>query len=73
MLVLSRKKGQVIEIGDDISITIVDLDRARVKIGIVAPARVKVLRKELLDRPLPTKEHANGTLKQSPRNEDRPA
>lgn len=51
MLVLSRKKGEVIRIGDDVVITILESDTGRVKVGIDAPPEVKVLRAELKTRP----------------------
>ncbi|MEK3883895.1 carbon storage regulator CsrA [Paenibacillus sp. PL2-23] len=47
MLVLSRKKGQSIIIGNDIEITILEAIGDTVKIGIEAPSEVGVLRKEL--------------------------
>tara|TARA_Y100001963_G_scaffold31208_1_gene42902 strand:+ start:989 stop:1171 length:183 start_codon:yes stop_codon:yes gene_type:complete len=51
MLVLSRKKGEAIRIGDDVVITILESDTGRVKVGIDAPPEVKVLRAELKTRP----------------------
>ena len=49
MLVLTRKIGQQIVLGDDIVITVVEVDRGRVRIGIDAPKAVQVMRRELLD------------------------
>jgi carbon storage regulator len=49
MLVLSRKKGETILIGDDIEITIVATANDQVKIGIQAPKNVEILRKELFE------------------------
>ncbi|WP_394234931.1 carbon storage regulator CsrA [Niallia oryzisoli] len=49
MLVLSRKKGQTIRIGDDIEITIVATANDQVKIGIQAPKNVEILRQELFE------------------------
>ena len=48
MLVLSRKLGEKIHIGDNITVTIVDIDRGKVRIGIEAPREVPVFRHELL-------------------------
>ena len=42
MLVLTRRLGEAITIGDDIKIVIVDLDTSQVKIGIEAPRSVEV-------------------------------
>jgi carbon storage regulator len=47
MLVLSRKKNEVILIGDQIRLTIVELDRGKVRVGIEAPKEVKVFREEI--------------------------
>jgi carbon storage regulator len=49
MLVLSRFVDQVICIGDDIKITIVDVRGQKVRVGISAPERVPVHRKEIYD------------------------
>ena len=48
MLVLSRKAGQSLYI-DDIKVTVVKLDRNRVKIGIEAPSHVQVMREEIVE------------------------
>lgn len=49
MLILSRKTGQSLIIGDDVEIKIVSIDGDNVKIGISAPKDVSVVRKELLE------------------------
>lgn len=49
MLVLSRKKGQSIVIGDGIEIFVVSVEGDQVKIGIDAPPEIKVYRKEVLE------------------------
>lgn len=49
MLVLSRKRFQSIQIGDDIKVTIVKIDGNQVRIGIEAPQGVTILRSELLE------------------------
>jgi carbon storage regulator len=48
MLVLSRKLGEKIHIGDNICITIVDIDRGKIRLGIEAPRDVPIFRQELL-------------------------
>jgi len=50
MLVLTRKNGETIKIGDDIEITIVSAKNDQVKIGIKAPKNVEIFRKEILDQ-----------------------
>jgi carbon storage regulator len=48
MLVLSRKARQVVLIGDDVWITVLEIKRGVVKLGIEAPRDVSVMRSELL-------------------------
>lgn len=48
MLVLSRKLGEKIYISDNICITIVDIDRGKIRLGIEAPRDVPIFRQELL-------------------------
>ena len=50
MLVLSRLEGQVITIGDNIRVTIVEVRGDKVRVGIDAPRDVQVLRAELLEQ-----------------------
>jgi carbon storage regulator len=47
MLVLTRKKGEAIIIGDQIELVILDTTGDTVRIGIKAPSDVQVYRKEL--------------------------
>ena len=49
MLVLSRRLGQRFQIGEDVRITIVKVDRNSVRIGIEAPADVMIRREEILE------------------------
>lgn len=49
MLVLSRQRDETIMIGDDIEITVVDIRGDKVRVGITAPARIAVHRKEVYD------------------------
>ena len=48
MLVLSRKLGQRFQIGSDVRVTIVKIDRNSVRIGIEAPNEVVVYREEIV-------------------------
>ena len=48
MLVLSRKLGEKIYINENICITIVDIDRGKIRLGIEAPRDVPIFRQELL-------------------------
>lgn len=47
MLVLSRKLGEKIIIGENIIITVVDIDRGKIRLGIEAPKDVEIWREEL--------------------------
>ena len=47
MLILSRKTDQQIKIGDDITLTIIELRGDQVKIGVEAPKSIKVFRQEV--------------------------
>ena len=47
MLVLSRKPGQSLIIGEDVRVKIVEVRGQQVRIGIEAPSRVSVVREEL--------------------------
>lgn len=49
MLVLSRKKGQSLIIGSDITITVLEVQSDKIKIGIDAPKEITILRKELYE------------------------
>jgi carbon storage regulator len=49
MLVLTRKQGETIRIGDSIVIKVIATGRGKAKIGIDAPATTRVLRGELLE------------------------
>jgi len=50
MLVLTRKLGESIRIGDSITVKIGDLDGRHVKLGIEAPKNVSVNREEIYER-----------------------
>ena len=50
MLVLSRKIGESIMIGDDIEVTIIDWQPNRVRVGVVAPRSIPVFRKEIWEQ-----------------------
>lgn len=50
MLVLTRKLGETIRIGDTITVKIVDLDGRHVKLGIDAPKKVSINREEIYER-----------------------
>jgi len=50
MLVLSRKCGESIVLDGEITITVVDIGRSRVQLGIEAPSHVTIHRQEIYRR-----------------------
>lgn len=54
MLVLSRKEGEQIQIGDEIVLTVVRIDEGAVRLGIEAPPSAVIVRQELLGGQEPT-------------------
>ena len=49
MLVLGRKVGEAVHIGDQIKVKIVGISGNRVKIGIEAPEHIRIAREDLFD------------------------
>lgn len=49
MLVLSRKTGEAISIGPDVTLEILGIEGDRIRIGITAPKEIRIYRKELLE------------------------
>lgn len=66
MLVLSRQRDETIMIGDDIEITVVDIRGDKVRLGINAPARVAVHRKEVYEAIRKENEHAARSMTEGP-------
>ena len=61
MLILTRKVGESVLIGDDISITVLSLCGNQVKLGEQAPKKVSIYREEIYQRILQSKdEHIDG-------------
>jgi len=52
MLILTRKTGETMAIGHEIRVEVLGIKGSQVKIGIHAPKKVRVLRDELLEKPL---------------------
>lgn len=50
MLILTRKSGEGLYLGDDIRITILEIRGKQIRLGIEAPANVVVLREEIYRR-----------------------
>ena len=62
MLVLSRLRDETIMIGDEVEITVVDIRGDKVRLGITAPPRVVVHRKEVYDAIKAENERASQAL-----------
>ena len=62
MLVLSRKKYESIVIGDNIIVTVVEIDGDKVRLGFEAPKEVTIHRREVYDKI----RHPQGTDEISP-------
>jgi carbon storage regulator len=65
MLILSRKQGEAIIIGDGIRVVVLASDRKGVRIGIDAPAEVSILREEIVTQIAEENRRANATPKRS--------
>ena len=61
MLVLSRKPGERILIGDDVAVTIVRIGPNTVRLGIDAPREMNIVREELCQRAEANGHHAEQT------------
>lgn len=55
MLILTRKRSEMIQIGDDILIKVIRTGKSTVKLGIEAPNNVRVLRGELAENDVPAR------------------
>ena len=63
MLIISRKKGESLLIGDDIEITVEKIDSSSVKISIKAPKEKVILRKEVYEKVKDENSNAIATTK----------
>ena len=59
MLILSRKMGESIHLGDSVIVTVLGVARGQVKIGIEAPRELSVHREEIYQRIKVEKSRAN--------------
>ena len=50
MLVLTRKLNQSLQIGENIQLTILEVQNGSVKIGIKAPRHIRIMRQEIIDQ-----------------------
>jgi carbon storage regulator len=50
MLILTRRVGETIRIGNDVSVTVLGVKGSQVRLGIAAPKNVAVHREEIFER-----------------------
>ncbi|HDL5699890.1 TPA: carbon storage regulator CsrA [Mannheimia haemolytica] len=50
MLILTRKIGEVLLVGDDVEITVLSIRGNQVKLGVNAPKEISVHRREIYER-----------------------
>jgi carbon storage regulator len=67
MLVLTRKVGAKVVIGSNVTLTVLETQGGRVRLGIEAPAEVAVLRSELYCEKLGATADAKGSPSVRPR------
>lgn len=73
MLVLTRKRAEMIKIGEDIVIKVIQTGRGTVKLGIEAPSHVRVLRAELTELPAGMKIEALAAAEDDDEDDEEPA
>ena len=59
MLILTRRAGEALRIGDDIEVTVMAVNGTQVRIGIKAPREVAVDREEIAERKRRDRENAD--------------
>jgi len=70
MLILTRRVGETLKIGEDIEVTVLGLRGGQVRMGINAPRDVAVHREEILGRDTQDNEKgSNAADSKTPRNE----
>lgn len=59
MLILTRKIGEVLLVGDDVEITVLSIRGKQVKLGVNAPKEISVHRQEIYDKIKASEEEEN--------------
>ena len=50
MLILTRREGESVRIGEDVTVTVLRVKGSQVRLGVNAPKNVSVLREEISER-----------------------
>jgi len=53
MLILTRRPTQTVKIGDDVTVTVLEIRGTQVRLGVNAPRDTAVLREEIIEKPRP--------------------
>jgi carbon storage regulator len=61
MLILTRRVGETLMVGDDVTVTVLGVKGNQVRIGVNAPKNVAVHREEIYDRIKDEQDEKNGT------------
>lgn len=66
MLVLTRRRGEAIQIGSDVTVRLVRIGPGKARLGIDAPREIRILRAELVDAEPPEDPDAQQSPKPQP-------
>jgi carbon storage regulator len=70
MLILSRRTGEAVIIGDEISVRVLSINGNQVRIGVNAPTDVPVHREEIYERIKQERTESQGTASRGERSAD---
>jgi carbon storage regulator len=71
MLILTRRNGENVRIGDDIAVTVLEVSGSQVRLGIMAPRAIAVHREEVFQRIAADTRSTSGQTETAPRNATR--
>jgi carbon storage regulator len=69
MLILTRRVGETVMIGDDVTITVLGVKGNQVRVGINAPKNVAVHREEIYER-IKREKHPEGIAEEKPKTSE---